>query len=186
MVNTRAASRYAKSLLDLGIEQNLLPQFNDDMTLVKAAMESRELKLLAKSPIIKPSKKIDIFSQIFGGKVSDVTMSFFTIITKKGREKLLPEIVDSFLEQYKKHNKVTSVKLKTATAVPENLLTDIKSKLLGSEVTETEVDIETSVDESLIGGFVIEVGDKLYDASVAHKLNKVKKQFSENKYIKSI
>ncbi len=186
MVNTRAAYRYAKSLLDLGIEQNILPQFLEDMTIVKAAMESRDLKLLSKSPIIKPSKKIDIFNAIFGDKLSETTMSFFKIITKKGRENLLPEIVDSFLDQYKKHNKITSVKLTTASKVDDAVLADIKSRLLSSNVTETEVDIEINTDESLIGGFVIEVGDKLYDASVLHKLNKVKKQFSDNKYIKSI
>lgn len=185
MANYRAAARYAKSFLDLGIEQNLLSQFHDDMTLVDAAMESKELRLLAKSPIIKPSKKTAIFKTIFSDKVSETTMSFFNIIINKGRENLLPEIVDSFLDQYKKHKKITPIKLTTATQVEPKLLEDIKARLLQSVVTQNEVEIETSVDEDLIGGFVIEVGDKLYDASVLHKLNKIKKQFTENKYIKS-
>lgn len=185
MPNYRVASRYAKSLLDFGIEQSNLDQLHQDINYIKEAMNSRDLKLLAMSPIIKADKKISIFKEIFGGKLNQATMTFLEIITKKGREKHLPEIVTSFLDQHKKYNKITSVKLTTATPMGDGSLASIKSSLLNSNETENELEIETNVDESLIGGFVIEIGDKLYDASVLHKLNKIKKQFSENKFIKS-
>lgn len=185
MPNYRVASRYAKSLLDLGIEQNNLDRFNDDMKLIHEALESRDLKLLVLSPIIKSDKKNRIFDKIFTGKLDKTTMGFLKILTKKGRESVLPEIVTSFLDQYKKHKKITPVKLTTASSIGNDFLESIKKTLLDSNETESVVEISSEVNEELLGGFVLEIGDKLYDASVLHKLNKIKKEFSENKYIKS-
>jgi len=185
MPNYRVASRYAKSLIDLGVEQGNLEQLNSDIIILEEALKNRDLSLLVQSPIIKAGTKNSIFDKIFGGKIDKVTMTFLQILTKKGREVVLPEIVTSFLDQYKKHKKITSVKLTTASAVGDSFIESIKKTLLDSNETDNVVDIETKVDEDLIGGFVIEIGDKLYDASVLHKLTKVKKQFSENKYIKS-
>lgn len=185
MANYRVASRYAKSLIDLGVEQNNLEQLHGDINTIKSALASRDLSLLVQSPIIKADKKNQIFDKIFSGKIDKVTMAFLQILTKKGREVTLPEIVTSFLDQYKKHKKITSVKLTTASAVGQSFIDSIKKTLLDSNETENVVEIDAKVDEDLIGGFVIEIGDKLYDASVLHKLNSVKKQFTENKYIKS-
>jgi len=185
MANTRAASRYAKSLLDLGIEQNKLEVLFNDMNTLNDSMSSRDLVLMIQSPIINAGKKIDILKKVFDGKLDNLTMNFIELITKKGREVMLPAMIKSFIEQYKKHNKITEVKLKTAHPLGAGVLASIKAALLQSEITDSEVDIETIVDEDIIGGFVIEVGDKLYDASVLHQLNKVKKEFNQNKYIKS-
>jgi len=185
MANYRVASRYAKALLDLGIEQNNIDVLYKDMQSVQAAMASRDLKLMVKSPIINSDKKNTIFKMLFEGKLDKLTMSFIELITNKSREHLLPEMATSFVDQYKKHNNITAVTLTTATPLNAGVLETIKKALLDSNVTATEVDVESKVDESLIGGFVIEVGDKLYDASVAHKLNKVRKEFTQNKYIKS-
>jgi len=185
MADTRAASRYAKALLDLSIEQNKLDTIHEDIKNIQSAMSSRDLQLLAKSPIINSSKKIGIFKTLFEGKVDQLTMGFLELITKKGRETKLLAITNSFTQQYKKYNKITAVKLTTATPLTDEAKKSIEKALLESNVTDKVVDMESVVDEEIIGGFVIEVGDKLYDASILHKLNKVRKEFSQNKYIKS-
>jgi len=181
----RIAHRYAKALIDIGVDQNNLPAIEKDMETIKEALKSRDLYLLAKSPIIKPAKKISIFKEIFEGKIDKVTMAFLEIVTRKGRETILPELTKEFGHQYQKLNKVTGVKLSTASPIEEAALAKIKANLLSSEVTDQAVEIETEVNPDLIGGFVIQMGDKLYDASVAHQLEKVKKKFADNKYIKS-
>ncbi len=186
MPDFRVASRYAKSLLDLGKEQNIEDVLYEDIQTFKSALSLRDLYLLVKSPIIKADKKISILNSIFGESFNKVTILFFQIITKKGREKFLPEISDSFIKQYKKHKKITDVKLTTATKITDVALEKIKNTLLQSEVTDQQVELETSVDKDLIGGFVIEMEDKLYDASVVHNLEKVKKQLLQNKNIKSL
>ena len=185
MPNYQVASRYAKSLLDLSIEQNMLDKIYGDIQTVSNSLESRELFLLFKSPIIKAGKKISIIKELFEGKVDKMTLGFLEIITKKGRESHLPEIVDSFKEQYKKHNNITEVNVTTAVALTDDARAALEKALQESTVTAQKVEIKTNVDEELIGGFVIEVGDKLYDASVKHKLSKIRKEFTDNKYIKS-
>jgi len=181
MSNYQVAFRYAKSLLDLSIEKNTLDTTYSDMETVASALKSRELYSLFKSPIIKPTKKISILKEVFKGKVDQITMGFLEIITKKGRESVLPEIVDSYIDQYKKHNNITEVKVTTAVAMTGDARAALEKALQDSNVTAQKVDINTSVNEDLIGGFVIEVGDKLYDASVKHKLSKIRKEFTDNK-----
>ena len=181
----RIAYRYAKALIDLGVDQKNLDVLHKDMGVIKEALKNKDLRLLVKSPIIKPSKKISIFKEIFGGNVDKVTMAYLEIVTKKGREVILPELTSAFDQQYKKLQKVTAVKLTTASPITEQALAEIKKNLLASDVTDKEVDIDTAVNPDLIGGFVLQMGDKLYDASVAHQLEQVKKKFADNKYIKS-
>jgi len=185
MASERVAVRYAKSLLDLGVEKNILEDFHKDMLSLKEALGNRDLQLLVKSPIINADKKMAIFQELFGGSASEMTMSFYKIIIKKGREGVLLNVADAFMNQYQQLKKITDVKLTTANALNETALNEIKQALLDSNVTDENVEIETVVNPNLIGGFVIEVGDKLYDASVAYKLDQIKRKFSDNKYIKS-
>lgn len=178
--DTRIAARYAKSILDLGIEQNNLDVLFDDMKAINQALSNREFWLFIKSPIIKADKKQKTFHKIFGESLSKTTNSFFDLLTRKGREFHLPEIVDSFIHQYKKYNKISEIKLTTASALSEEGLQGIRKALLESNITDEKVEITTNVDPGLIGGFVIHVEDKLYDASVAHKLEQIRKNFQDN------
>lgn len=170
------ANRYAKSLIDLAVEQNKLEQIHEDMQGFKSSLESRELLSMLKSPIINSSKKISAFKAVFGGKIDEMTMSFFNLVMKKGRESALPEITNAFIEQYRAKKNISSAKVITATKLTQEKLEAIKASLSKSGTTTFE--IEEEVDESLIGGFVIEMGDKKYDASVKHKLDKLRKTFS--------
>jgi F-type H+-transporting ATPase subunit delta len=180
MADSRIASRYAKALLDLGIEQNNLMDLFNDMSVIKEALSNRDFNLFVKSPIIKADKKQSVFRVIFGENINKTTLAFFDILTRKSREIYFPEIVSSFIDQYKKFNKITEVKLTTATPLGQSAIDSINKVLLESSVTDEKVEIETAVDADLIGGFVIELGDKLYDASVAHQLEQVKKTFLNN------
>ena len=99
MTDNRVAPRYAKSLLDLGIEQNKLDVLYDNMSALKSALQNRDLYLMVKSPIIHADKKISVFKSIFEGSFDKISQSFLDIITRKGRETILPEITDSFIKQ---------------------------------------------------------------------------------------
>lgn len=180
MSTTRIASRYAKSILDLAQEQGNLDAVKADMDLFLKAIENKELARFFKSPIINPSKKLAVISEIFKGKVTDLTMGFFNIITKKGREKMLDDIAAEFVTQYKQLNKISTVKLTTASEVTDKTKEAIKQHLIDQKAIHPSVDLETVVDEDLIGGFKLEFDNQLYDASVAGKLAKLKKAFAEN------
>lgn len=177
---SRIASRYAKSLIDFAQESNKIEEVRGDMATLDKALESRDLVMLLKSPIVSEPKKKEVFQAIFGDKLSETTLGFFNIILNKGREEYIPAISNEFEAQYKKMKGISGVKLTTATPISEANLASIKSKLLSSNETDTSVEIETKVDPSIIGGFILEIGDKLYNDSIAYKLAQMKKGFKGN------
>ncbi|MEM1319870.1 MAG: ATP synthase F1 subunit delta, partial [Bacteroidota bacterium] len=180
----RIASRYAKSLIDLAQEQDKLDRVLEDINSFEGAIKSRDLYLLMKSPIINGGKKLQIFNTIFEGKFDEMTLGFFRIVINKGREALLPEIAKEFVDQYKVIKHISTVKLTTAVPLGADALAKIKEKLLSSSATDDQVEIETKVDPNILGGFVIEFDDQLYNASVVHQMEKLKKEFSSNLYVK--
>lgn len=180
----RIATRYAKSLIDLAQEQNKLDRILEDIESFQEATNNRDFYLLLKSPIINTDKKLEIFRILFDESFDELTMAFMDIILKKGREQQLPEIAAEFIAQYKEINHIQTVKLTTAQSLSEEVVERIKSKLEDSKVTDDHIEIVTAVDPELIGGFVLEFDNRLYDASVAHKLDQLKKDFSKNDFLK--
>jgi F-type H+-transporting ATPase subunit delta len=182
---SRISTRYAKSLMDLAIERNELEAVKADIDVFNSAVKSRDLYLMLKSPIINAAKKTEVMHVVFEKKISKTTQAFFDIIIRKGREMYLPEIAADFMVQYKIYNKISTVTITTASPLTEASLSDIRTKLLSSHITMDKLDVITKVDPTLIGGFIIEVGDKLYDASIAHRLELFKKEFAYNQFVKS-
>ena len=181
----RIASRYAKSIIDLAAERGELEEVLSDMQGMQEAVKNRDLYLLFKSPIIKSDKKRAVFNAIFDGKISKLSSEFFNIIMRKGREQFIPEIATDFIRQYKENSHITTIQLTTAHEIDQSILDGIETKLLASNVTDKKVEIENKVDESIVGGYILEIGDKLYDDSVKGKLDKLKKAFSKNEYEKA-
>jgi F-type H+-transporting ATPase subunit delta len=182
----KIATRYAKSLLDLSIEQNVLTEVKGDMESFLRMITNKDLHLLLKSPIVNATKKEQIFKALFDGKFNKLTSAFMTLILKKGRESNLPDIAKDFIRQYKELIGLSSVKITSAVALDEATIADLKTKLIASKETAKDVEVITAVDPKLLGGFVIQIGDKLYDNSILHKLNQVKKNISNQDFVKSL
>ena len=113
-------------------------------------------------------------------------MGFIHIVLRKGREMFLPDVIKEFIAQHKLMQKMSQATLTVASEISDVQLNEIRSKLLDSQITMDKLDLEIVVDPSIIGGFIVEIGDKLYDASVRHKLGKLKKEFSGNDYVAAI
>ena len=184
--NPRLAARYAKSILGLSIERGQVEDVYKDMLFLhETCRSSREFVNFLHSPVIKPDKKGKIIDAILGGKISDLTMAFIKLLLHKERESYLPEIAPAFVDQYKTYKGIRTVKLTTAVAVDEGVRKAILEKVrTGSNGHQIELD--TSVREELIGGFILEIGDRMVDASIAHELNNIKKQFQNNDFIYKI
>lgn len=180
------ASRYAKSLIDLSVEQSNLENVYNDMQGLSTALESRDLYLMLKSPIIKADKKNAILKTLFEGKLDNLTMGFLNLIVKKGRENIVPEMVENFISQYKALKKVSSIKITSAVELEPSVVEGIKKELASSEHTKNEIELDVHVDPNILGGFVLQIGDKLYDASVLHQLSKLRKEFSDSSHIVKI
>jgi len=173
----RITGRYAKSLIDLALEQNKLERILEDVQSFKKVSENRDFLMMIKSPIVQASKKLSVVKALFDGKYDELTMSFLRILIQKGREAYLPEIADDFIAQYKSIKHITSVKVTTATPMSATTITALQRQLEASPQTDTSVEIETTVDAELIGGFVLEFDGNIYDSSIAHKLDALKREF---------
>jgi F-type H+-transporting ATPase subunit delta len=186
MPNPRLAARYAKSLIDLANERNQVePVYNDMQYLQALCRESRDFLMLLRSPVVKADKKIVIVEAVTKGKISELTALFSRLLINKGREANLPEVIVSFIDQYKKQKGIHTVKLTTAVPVTE----EVKKQIIGQVQTQTNlanIDLNATVNEDIIGGFVLEIGDTLIDASIAYDLNKIKAQFMNNDFIYKI
>lgn len=186
MLNPRLAGRYAKSLLDLAKEQNQLDRVFEDVNYLSAACRAnRELVTMLKSPVIPADRKEAVLDGLTKGKVTELTAAFNRLLVRKGREAVLPEILTAFIDQYKSLKKIRVVKLTTATPVSEALKNEIIRKVQEGN-TDSKIDLEVLVDPAIIGGFVLEMGDTLVDASIAYDLNAIKKQFMNNDFIYNI
>lgn len=181
---SRVASRYVKSLLDLAVTQGSLEKVHADIKLFDDTVKkNRELGLMLKSPVIKHDKKLAILTAIFQGKVTDLTMAFIEILTRKNREPLLPEIAGEFHHAYNIYKGVGRASVTTTVAMDAKTRQEFEN-IVKKLSNRKEVELEEKIDKDLIGGFILNVEDKQIDASIRNNLKKLKLKFSENPYIK--
>src|SRR6476469_6022111 len=149
MADQRVAARYAKSLLDLGKDMGTLDAVKADMDLLSKTMaESRDLRLLLRNPIVKHDKKLAILKAIFEGKVSDMTLRFFTILTEKNRESAIEGIGPEFLAQYNAMQGIQSAEVTSATPLTAVARLELR-KLVTQQTGLAEVQLTEKVDPEL-------------------------------------
>lgn len=183
MKDTKVASRYAKSLLDLALEQGKLEQVKNDMQTVYDSIKgSRDLELLFINPIIKTDKKTEVIKAIYGGNISELSFKFMVLITDKKRESYIHAISEEFLNQYKTHKKILTAVITTTFGLDSRLRNEVLDLI--KKDTNQEIELIEKTNQDLIGGFILNIGGKRIDSSVSGKLAKLKKAFTENPYIK--
>ncbi|NQX90682.1 MAG: ATP synthase F1 subunit delta [Flavobacteriales bacterium] len=182
---SKAAKRYAVSLLDLAKEKGLVDQCMSDMELINTTVsESKDLELLLKSPVVNTDKKTAIFDSVFGAHLNDLSKAFVNIITAKGRENLLGEIAASYISLVKADRNILVAEVTTATKLSDGLRQEVLSVV--SKMQEGEVELVEKIDPSIVGGFLLRVGDKMIDSSVQSKFRKLRQEFTGNSYVSSM
>ena len=178
MAGARAAIRYAKAVLSLASDQNSAEAVNEDMKLIaKTIAESKDLSDMLQSPVVKSSDKKAVLLQVFKDSNAMTANLIDTLITNK-RLALLSDVASSYNRLY---DELIGTQIVTVTtAVP--LTGDLKTKVLAKvkELTGKDVAVENTIDESILGGFILRVGDTQYNASIANKLEKLKREFTIN------
>jgi len=186
MLNPRLAGRYAKSILDLSIEKQSIDAVYNDMQLIARICKSNpDFANMLKSPIIPADTKSKILDKVLKSQVSEITLLFTRLLVRKERESALPEIAKAFIEQYKVYNKIHTVKLTTAVPLSDELIESILNQIRATTEME-KIELDTKVDESLIGGFILQVGDKMVEGSIAYDLKQIARQFENNDFIYKI
>lgn len=177
MSEIQVASRYAKSLIDLAQEQNVLEPVRQDIELfIKICKENSELRAVLGNPIISLDKKAAILSGIFTGKVNPLILNYFKIVVNKGRSEILYATAKEFLNSYNALKNIVKATVSSAAPLSEKSRKQIEDAV--KEVTKGEVLLEAKVDPDLIGGYILTVGDKQLDASISSSLKKLKKEFN--------
>ena len=175
MINTRAANRYAKAFLSITKSEDDLNIMFKDMSSVKKAFEqSQELKLFIDSKVIKETDKVEAIKMVFPD-LSTYSTNLLTHIMNSGRIDLFDDIAKCFVELYNEKMGNQDVTLISASKLSEPILTEIKSKV--KSLTSKNVYITNKVDKNLIGGFILKVGDKQYDASFKQQLKNLENEF---------
>lgn len=174
MSNLRAASRYAKAVMDTALELKQVEQVEQDMRLIRATLaEHRELRAVLNSPVIKGSDKKGILDGLFKD-ASKTTKQLFALLETNKRMGLLDAVAERYLHLYEalKGQEVATV----LTAVP--LTSELEKKIHNQlkAITGKEVTLHNEVDASLVGGFVLRVGDLEYNASLDSKLAQLKRE----------
>jgi F-type H+-transporting ATPase subunit delta len=183
MMNPRLAARYAKSLIDLSREKDQLETVYKNMLYLQDLMRSSsELVTVLKSPVIPGDKKLKVLDAVTAAHTDPISGAFNRLLIQKGRERFLPDIVWAFIEQYKEFKGIHHVTLTTAVAIGEDVKNSIISKIKAASAMK-EVELESLVDEKIIGGFILEADGKRVDVSIAYDLANIKKQFSNNDFI---
>ncbi len=179
MTEDRIAKRYAHSLYMLAAERNETELFRDEFrSLIALVRESRDLELFLQNPIISRGVKRSTLEKIFSGKASEPVAKLINLLAQKGREGLLPLIAKMYIREYNANNNITPVTLVSAIELPDSEQQTIKQRV--EKILDTSVELSTEVDESLIGGFVLKMDDRLFDGSVKHKLRELEQSFREH------
>lgn len=178
MAGARAALRYAKAVLSLATDQKAAEAVNNDMKLiVKTIADNKDLSVMLQNPVVRSSDKKSVLNAVFKNTNTITGNLVNTLITNK-RIALLEDVASKYNQLYDTL-KGTQI-AKVTTAVP--LTYDLKAKILAKvkELTGKEVEVINLIDESILGGFILRVGDIQYNASIANKLNKLKREFTLN------
>ena len=173
---SRAAIRYAKAIIETAVSSGKANQVNDDMKSVIAAVDaSTDLKEFLSSPIITSDVKMNALTEIFNS-VQAETKSLFRLLKENKRFEILADIATQYNIQFDEMNGVEVAKV--ITAFP--LTADLEAKILekAATISTKKITIQNTVDPSIIGGFILRIGDKQYNASVSNRLQELKREFS--------
>lgn len=167
--------RYATAAFSLGKEQDMLAALKNDMELVSAVCrESADFMLLLKSPVVKTSEKLKIIKLIFENKISELSLNFLNLITGNNREIYIPDIARNVLGMIRREKNIKTAVITTAQAIDEEILRKAE-KAIESEL-QARVELSGKVNPQIIGGIILRIDDKQYDASISAQLKKLKNE----------
>lgn len=172
----KIAVRYARAIYSLAKEENKLTEIKNDLQNIGDIISgSQEFKNFLKDPVIKKSKKKELFKTIFTNQVNKSTLLFLDLVVENRRERYLNDIIRLFLGLYNSEFGIKSATITTAATLNKETKKAI-TDLINNKLKIKEMELKEKVDEKIIGGFILKIEDTQIDASVSNMLKKVKKE----------
>lgn len=176
MAGTRAAIRYAKAILDIAKASNNTVSVNNDMLSIGASVkESKELKDFLLNPTVVANVKLNALLEVFASAQNE-TKSLFQLLLENKRFEILHDIASEYNKLFDELNGVETAIVTTAFPITSDLENRVLAKI--KEFSDKSITVQNIVDPSIIGGFILRIGDKQFNASVASKLQALKQEFS--------
>ena len=167
---------YGDALFELALEEDKLDTLFEEAKAVKDVFGSNdEFVKLLNHPKINKEEKIQVIENIFSGRASKDMIGFLTIIIKKERQKYIADILEYFISVVKEYKKIGVAYVTTAFELGDDKKKNIVDKLIATTQYE-EIEMNYFVDESLIGGMIIRIGDRVVDSSIKTKIDKMSRE----------
>lgn len=180
MKNTRAALRYAKAALSTSIDQKKEDAVQKDMQEIVVVFEAnKELSAFLDNPVVASQAKQDALNKVFSS-LQPLSTQLIALLATNNRIDLLDQVAIAYLSLLKKHQGKETAVVTTATALTPELEKIILAK--AKELSSSEISLENNVDPSIMGGFILRIGDMQYNASVAHQLDQLKRELTQSNY----
>lgn len=167
--------RYAKAFFSLAKDKSLTTELRHDAAIISnVCATSSDFNILLESPVIKTSQKIKAIGGVFDGRIHELSLQFLILIAQNNREKNIPGIFRFLEDLFRQEDKIKTASLTTATKLDDSIVAEVK-QLLESQYNE-KIELSTKVNDDIIGGFVLRVEDRQYDASISTQLKKIKEK----------
>ena len=178
MAQTRAAIRYAKAVMDLAKEKQLGKAINDDMKSIANAVESsKELRDMLHSPVVPTATKKSALLAVFKD-LNKLSVNLIDTLIANKRISILGDVAEKYNDLFDDEQGIQVAKVTSAVSLTDELKKLVLVKV--KELTGKDAEINNVIDENILGGFILRVGDLQYDASIANKLSKLKREFTLN------
>lgn len=176
------SDRYAKALFDLAVESNKIDEFESQVgSLYTILKTEKDFTELLQHPQIIAEEKIELLQKVFEAKVSSEIMGLLVLIIRKNREEYLLDVLNAFLDKVKEYKGIVTATVISAVALDNEQISQIK--MLLTKRLKKQIQIETQVVHSIIGGLIIRVGDSILDASIGGRLQALKASLYDSQLV---
>ncbi len=173
MNDSKISVRYARALFESALDNEVLENIRDDMAVIREISLVPEFQKLLVNPVIKETKKNEIMENLMKKRIHPLSLNFLTLLIKNGREQYIPAITRNVIDLYRAHKGIKSATFITAVPVSNAIKMRVEKEI--KDVLKFKVEMNTESSEDIIGGFIIRIENRQYDASVANGLKRIKK-----------
>jgi F-type H+-transporting ATPase subunit delta len=175
MASDLLVTSYAEALFQVARAEEALDRVEEELTRLNKSLESNaELREFLSTLQISPDGKKSALSQIFGQKISPITLHWIDMVVDQGRQRRLPAIIEAFLTLAQEAREKVTAEVITSIPLSEDLAKRLEQEL--SKITKKRVFLKPMVDDSILGGVIVKIENKVIDGSVRHRLEEIKKE----------
>jgi F-type H+-transporting ATPase subunit delta len=178
MLTNPIAQKYAQAIYEIACDKNMLEQVEEQLKMIAATLsETSDLPKFLYHPLVQAKAKHELIAKVFAQEVADFVYTFLLLLVDKRRETLLPDIIREFNLLANQARNIVEADVTVAMPLQEAEQLALARKL--GAITGKNVLLHVSVDERILGGVIVKIGDKLIDGSVARQLHMLQSALSQ-------